>query len=199
MMISVGLIQSDIQPHKMEENLQHYEALLSKNIQKPVDLLVFPEMFACGFSPSLREEAEQMDGKSISFLQQTAQRYHSNVVASLPILEGDKVVNRLVWLSPEGLCGQYDKKHLFFGDEERICTPGTARTIVQTLGYKFFPLICFDVRFPKWSCNHYSEAGFAYDCLVYIANFPAPREQMLLKLAAARAIENQAYVLVANQ
>jgi len=40
---------------------------------------------------------------------------------------------------------------------------------------------------------------FDYDCLLYTANFPSPRENELLTLARARAIENQAYALVVNR
>ena len=73
------------------------------------------------------------------------------------------------------------------------------KTIVNTLGHKFLPLICFDVRFPEWSRNHVVNGKFDYDCLLYTANFPSPRENELLTLARARAIENQAYALVVNR
>lgn len=198
-MISVGLIQSDIIPHKVSENLEHYASLLEEKITKPVQLLVFPEMFSCGFSALLKEETETMSGKSMQFLQETAIRYSAEVVASLPVMDGGKVLNRLVWCSPTGLRGCYDKHHLFLGDEERLCQAGTDRTIIEALGYRFLPLICYDVRFPVWSRNRCQEGRYEYDVLIYIANFPSPREEILRKLAVARAIENQAYVLVVNR
>ena len=198
-MISVGLIQADIVPHALEDNFQHYAQLLSKNISKPIDLLVFPEMFACGFSPDLQREGELMGGPSTQFLLSIANQYQADVVASIPICEEGNLYNRLLWISPEGIRGQYDKKHLFLGEEFKNCTAGDKRTIIETMGYKFLPLICFDVRFPKWSRNDVKDNTFAYDCLIYIANFPAPREQILIKLAQARAIENQAFVITVNR
>lgn len=198
-MISVGLIQADIVPHALEENFQHYSQLISKNITKPVDLLVFPEMFACGFSPQLQNEGEKMGEASTQFLLSIAKQYQTDVVASLPINENGKLYNRLLWISPEGIRGQYDKKHLFLGEELKTCTAGNERTIIETMGYKFLPLICFDVRFPKWSRNQFKNNSFAYDCLIYIANFPAPRERALIKLAQARAIENQAFAITVNR
>lgn len=198
-MVTVGLVQADIHPHAVERNLRHYAEMLERELTKPVDLLVFPEMFACGFSASLREEACAWSAQCQDFLQQTAVKTNANVVASLPIVEQDKVYNRLFWYSPEGLLGQYDKKHLFFGDEQALCTAGQSRTIVSTLGHRFLPLICYDVRFPVWSRNRYENGCYAYDCLVYVANFPAPREEILQQLAAARAIENQAYAIVVNR
>lgn len=198
-MVTVGLVQADIVPHAVEHNLRHYAEMLERELTKPVDLLVFPEMFACGFSSALREEACAWSAQCQDFLQQTARQQNANVVASLPIVEHDQVFNRLHWYSPEGFLGQYDKKHLFFGDEQALCTAGQSRTIISTLGYRFLPLICYDVRFPVWSRNHYDNGQYAYDCLVYVANFPAPREKILQQLAAARAIENQAYAIVVNR
>lgn len=198
-MVTVALIQSDIRPHDIEDNLTHYEVLLKDKIQEPVDLIVFPEMFNCGFSADFDQHAEPMEGRSVTFLQKMAQRYNCDAVATLPIRDGEKIVNRLIWMSPDCVRGWYDKKHLFFGSEQRICTSGDKLTIVESSGQRWLPLICYDVRFPVWSRNAVQDGQFLYDCLIYTANFPEPREQVLLKLATARAIENQAYVLVVNR
>lgn len=198
-MVTVALIQSDIRPHDIEDNLTHYEVLLKDKIQEPVDLIVFPEMFNCGFSADFDQHAESMEGRSVTFLQKMAQRYNCDAVATLPIRDGEKIFNRLIWMSPDCVRGWYDKKHLFFGSEQRICTSGDKLTIVESSGQRWLPLICYDVRFPVWSRNVVQDGQFLYDCLIYTANFPEPREQVLLKLATARAIENQAYVLVVNR
>ena len=198
-MVTVALIQSDIRPHDVEANLNHYEKFLKEKIQEPVDLMVFPEMFNCGFSMDFDKNAETMEGESVAFLQRIAQQYNCDVVATLPIRDGEKIVNRLIWMSPEQIMDWYDKKHLFLGSEQRICTSGNKRTIVESLGQRWLPLICYDVRFPVWSRNAFQDGQFLYDCLIYTANFPEPREQVLLKLATARAIENQAYELVVNR
>ena len=144
----------------------------------------------------MNQYAETMEGNGVSFLQKVAHHYRCDVVASLPIRNGDQVFNRLVWMSPDGIMGWYDKRHLFLGIEQKICSAGERRTVVESLGQRWLPLICYDVRFPKWSRNHLIDNKFEYDCLIYTCNFPEPREQVLLKLAVARAIENQAYVLV---
>ncbi|MCR4681007.1 MAG: hypothetical protein K5636_05285 [Bacteroidales bacterium] len=198
-MITVGLIQADIKSHGLEVNLKHYEELLMAQITEEVNLLVFPEMFNCGFSADFDKDAEKMNGRSMEFLYQTARYFRADVVATLPIKEEGRLVNRLVWLSPDRLLGCYDKRHLFLGSEQALCASGTKRTIVETLGQRWLPLICYDVRFPVWSRNSFTNNRFDYDCLIYTANFPAPREQALLKLAAARAIENQAFALVVNR
>ena len=197
-MVTIGLVQSDIRPGAVAENLAHYEELLQQ-LATPVQLLVFPEMFACGFGPDLGAYAVADGGQAVAFMQRIARRYACEVVGTMPVREQGNLYNRLYWMTAEGTRATYDKCHLFFGEERMQCTPGTQRTIVEAFGYKFLPLICFDVRFPEWSRNHRVNRVCDYDCLLYTANFPAPREEVLLRLAAARAIENQAYVAVVNR
>jgi predicted amidohydrolase len=197
-MITVGLVQADIKAYNKKGNLAHYSEWLESAIQEPVHLLVFPEMFHCGFSPDIQADAEQHNGEGVYFLYLMACKFECDVVATIPVKQNGLIYNRLVWLSRDRILGSYDKHHLFLGEEE-FFTPGTQKTIIQSLGYKFLPLICFDVRFPEWSRNRVINNQFDYDCLVYTANFPAPREQELMALARARAIENQAYALVVNR
>jgi len=198
-MVTIGLVQSDIKPGAVTENLAHYEELLRQQLTTPVQLLVFPEMFACGFGPDLEAYADADNGQSVAFLQHIACEYGCEVVGTRLRKEHGRLYNQLVWMTAEGVRGTYDKRHLFLGVEREQCTPGTERTLVEAFGYRFLPLICFDVRFPEWSRNHCAEGVFDYDCLFYAANFPAPRQEALLRLAAARAIENQAYVAVVNR
>lgn len=198
-MINVGLIQANIMPGGADVNLNRYRTMLEDRVREPVHLLVFPEMFAVGFSSHLEEDAEQANGKCVSFLHEIAQTYQADTVASLPVREGGRIYNRLVWMSPERIRGKYDKRHLFSGTEQRVCAPGTQRTVVEALGQRWLPLICYDVRFPVWSRNLVVDGRFDYDCLIYIANFPVPREQQLISLACARAIENQSYAVVVNR
>lgn len=197
-MFTVGLVQANIKPGDKAGNLTRYAKWLEEEIREPVHLLVFPEMFNCGFSPQIMGDAEPDNGDSIYFLYMTAYQFQCDVVATLPILKDGKLYNRLVWFSRDRILGSYDKRHLFMGEEE-FFTPGTSKTIVNTLGHKFLPLICFDVRFPDWSRNHVENGKFDYDCLLYTANFPSPRENELLTLVRARAIENQSYAMVVNR
>ena len=196
--ITIALVQSDIQPFNKKKNLLHYTEWLESTIKDPVHLLVFPEMFHCGFTPDITSDAEEHNGEGVYFLYLMACKFQCDVVATLPVKQNGLIYNRLVWISRDRILGHYDKHHLFMGEEE-FFTPGNGRTIVESLGYRFLPLICFDVRFPEWSRNKVINNQFDYDCLVYTTNFPAPREEELLTLARARAIENQAYALVVNR
>lgn len=197
MSLRLALIQSHIIPDQVQENLSHYEQITQRISQK-IDVIIFPELFHCGISSRMSEWAETMEGKSMRFLQKTAQHHQADVVASLLIRKENTIVNRLVWITPEGIEAFYDKRHLFFGDEKKVCTAGESRTIVSRADWNFLPLICYDVRFPIWCKNRYQEK-MEYDVLLFIANFPEPRIDVLITLAKARAIENQAYVVIVNR
>ena len=196
--VSLCLVQSDINPNNVSANLCHYRELLGKITAKP-DIIIFPEMFNSGFSSHIDRMSEKISGQSAEFLKDMAKLHQCDVVASLAVIEDGKIFNRLLWTTPKGIENQYDKHHLFFGDEKVVCSPGGERITVSSHGFSFLPLICYEIRFPKWCRNHYQNGGFYYDCLLFIANFPAQRSETLRILAQARAIENEAYVVVLNR
>ncbi|HPY81273.1 MAG TPA: nitrilase-related carbon-nitrogen hydrolase [Bacteroidales bacterium] len=198
MFLRFALVQSDIKPNAVQKNLEHYRQMLD-DFKKNVDVIIFPELFNVGVSSSFGQHAESMEGNTINFLHEISSQREADIVASLPIKEGDKIFNRLVWVTPDGVLAHYDKRHLFFGNEKAICTPGSKRQFVERKGWKFLPQICYDVRFPLWSRNRFQENSFDYDVLIFIANFPEARIKVLRTLAQARAIENQAYVVVVNR
>ena len=105
-------------------------------------------------------------------------------------------------MSPNGESLQYNKKHLFsMADEDKYFEPGNSRTLIDYKGWKILPLICYDLRFPNWSRNHYHDANKSldYDLLIYVANWPAPRVDAWDTLLKARAIENLAYCTGVNR
>ena len=106
------MVQADIKPQDKAGNMAHYAEWLEQKIQEPVHLLVFPEMFNCGFSPEIMEDAEPENGQSVFFLYMTAHKFQCDVVATLPVLKDGKLYNRLVWFSRDRILGSYDKRHL---------------------------------------------------------------------------------------
>lgn len=193
------LFQSDIRWKAVKENLRHYSECLDKLHTKP-DVLIFPEMFNTGFAVDTIQLAETIDGESVSFLRHCAEKYDTAVIASLVLKEKDNYFNSLLWVMPDGQIFRYDKRHLFrMASEEHLFTPGQERLLVEYKGWKFLPLICYDLRFPIWSRNARKNNDFLYDCLIYIANWPSSRMQVFKTLLSARAIENQSYAIGVNR
>lgn len=191
--LKITLVQPDIIWEDAAANLQNYSNLLRDASQ--TGLIVLPEMFTTGFSMHPERLKEGMDGMSVHWMKQLAADKQAVVTGSLIIEDGGKVSNRLLWVYPDGTVAFYDKRHLFTMSGEHLhYTAGKNRLIAEHLGWRFCPLICYDLRFPVWSRNTGN-----YDVLLYVANWPAARHHVWKSLLIARAIENQAWCIGVNR
>ncbi len=192
-------LQSPLLWEDKRGNMLMFEDLL-KGVEQDFDVLLLPEVFNTGFSMRPERLAEPMDGPTVLWMQQMAVAYQCVVVGTLMIEEVGKYVNRLLWVTAEGVSGFYDKRHLFsMGREREHFEPGAGRSVFDVKGWRVMPLICYDLRFPVWSMNTYTAGNYGYDVLVYLANWPTPRRQHWRQLLTARAIENQAFVVGVNR
>lgn len=198
--LTVSIIQSILHWEDAAANLEMFTQKISQ-IDQPTDLIVLPEMFTSGFTMDPERVAQPMDGTSVQWMQQMARQKDCVIAGSLVIAESGHYYNRLLWVQPDGKISHYDKKHLFsYTGENQKYTPGNQRLIVELKGWKIMPLICYDLRFPVWSRNGFTEEkGFDYDCLLYVANWPDTRSHAWRVMLMARAIENQAYVIGVNR
>lgn len=189
----ITLIQPDIIWENSEANLKKYSELL-KGVGQ-TNLIVLPEMFTTGFSMNPDKLKETMDGPSVKWMKARAKEKNTAVAGSLIIEENDQTFNRFLWVFPDGKVEFYDKRHLFTMSGEHLhYSPGNKKLVVEYFGWRFCPLICYDLRFPVWSRNTEN-----YDVLLYVANWPSPRHHVWKNLLVARAIENQSYCIGVNR
>lgn len=193
------LLQSDIIWKNPEANREKY-ARYFQQLPKDLDLLLLPEMCMSGFDTGSTDTAERPGGESSLFLRQWAMTRDTAIAAGLAVRENGKVYNRLLWTFPDGNQVHYDKRHLFrMGEEPLLYTPGNRDCIVQYKSWNIQLQICYDLRFPTSCRNAFRDGKFRYDLLVFVANWPESRRDAMMTLARARAIENQAYVLLCNR
>jgi omega-amidase len=191
--LNVTLVQPDIVWENSEANLEKYVKILKRVGQ--TNLIVLPEMFTTGFSMNPEKLKEKMDGSAVQWMKQLAKDKQSAVTGSLIIEDGGAIYNRCLWVFPEGNLAYYDKRHLFTMSGEHLhYSPGKRKLVVEYLGWRFCPLICYDLRFPVWSRNTEN-----YDVLLYVANWPSARHHVWKSLLVARAIENQSYCIGVNR
>ena len=191
--LKITLVQPDIVWEDAQSNLVKYEELLSA--VETTDVIVLPEMFTTGFSMASEKQKEKMDGQSVMWMKKQARDINASVTGSLIIEDEDKIVNRALWVYPDGKTIYYDKRHLFaMGEENQHYSSGSQKLIVEYKGWRFCPLICYDLRFPVWSRNAEN-----YDVLIYMANWPSSRHHVWKSLLVARAIENQSYCIGVNR
>ena len=202
--MKVSIIQAEIFWESPEKNFEHFSHLLDQ-INESTDLIVLPEMFSTGFSMHPERVAEPVSGMALQWMQKQAQKKNCVVTGSVAVTDDGKFYNRLYWVEPNGQYHTYDKRHLFrMAKEDAHYTAGQKNITTRIKNWRIRPLICYDLRFPVWSRNHYkklsTEAVEAqYDVLVYVANWPEVRNYPWKQLLIARAIENQCYVVGVNR
>ena len=192
--LCIALVQCELVWEQPAENRKHLLHLLD-DLASETDLVVFPEMFATGFSMQVEKCAEAMDGESVQWMKRLAADRRLVVAGSLMIREHGNFFNRFIFVYPEGKMEYYDKRHLFsMGEEHLHFTGGQTRKLIQIKSFRILPQVCYDLRFPVFSRNRQD-----YDLLINTANWPAPRREAWKTLLKARAIENQSYVVGINR
>jgi predicted amidohydrolase len=214
-----GAIQTTAGPDR-QDNLDAAAALVGEAVAGGAELVVLPEYFSVAGNPSyLREHAETLDGPTVAWGSEQAERHRIHLVAgSFPerrtgIGHGDqRLFNTSCLIGPDGAVqAVYRKIHLFDVD-----LPGTAFRESATMAagdqLTVAPLLpasggapptvvgmslCYDLRFPE---PYRIMALEGATVLVVPAAFtsatgPAHWELLL----RARAVENQVFVIGAGQ
>ena len=192
--MQVLLIQAPLVWENPKLNRDYFEGRIN-SISGKVDLIVLPEMFSTAFTMNPSAVAETMHGETVLWMQYLAKAKNSAITGSVVIEENGNYYNRMLFVFPLGEIQYYDKRHLFtLAGEEKVYTAGTQKLIVDYLGWKICPLVCYDLRFPVFSRNVEE-----YDLLIYVASWPKVRTTAWDALLKARAIENVSYVIGVNR
>ncbi|MGO4817375.1 amidohydrolase [Flavobacterium sp. W22_SRS_FP1] len=192
--MKVALIQSALVWENPEANRTYFEEKIN-SITEEVNLIVLPEMFTTGFTMNPSAVAETMEGKTVVWMQSLAKAKNTAITGSVVIEENSNFYNRMLFVFPSGKIEHYDKRHLFtLAGEDKVYSRGIQKLIVDYLGWKICPFVCYDLRFPVLSRNVEN-----YDLLLYVASWPKTRIKAWDTLLAARAIENMSYTIGVNR
>ncbi|HTJ24645.1 MAG TPA: carbon-nitrogen hydrolase family protein [Candidatus Limnocylindria bacterium] len=170
-------------------------------------LIVFPEASMHDFGPPempLGPVAETLDGPFVTALREAAARHHVGILAGMfeTSPEPGRVYNTLVYVDADAnLAGSYRKIHLYdalgFVESDRLVA-GDGQTLTFTSeGMRFGAMTCYDLRFPELARRLVDEGA---EALLLPAAWlhGVLKENHLVTLARARAIENTAYFCVAD-
>ena len=192
--MKIAIIQSPLLWENPKSNRNYFREKINA-ITENIDLIMLPEMFTTGFTMNPNDVAETMQGETILWLKSLAKAKNSAITGSLIIKENNNFYNRLVFVFPSGEMQFYDKNHLFtLAGEDKAYAKGTQKLIVDYLGWKICPLVCYDLRFPVFARNVED-----YDLLIYVANWPKTRINAWDILLKARAVENMCYTIGVNR
>jgi deaminated glutathione amidase len=173
-------------------------------------LIVLPEKWTViGTDQQLLEGAETLDGPAISWAREIARELGVDLVAGsiLERLEGSrKLANTCVHVDPEGeLRAVYRKVHMFDVEidgrsynESDVEQAGEEIVLSETSsGVELGLAICYDLRFPELF-RILAVRGARLVALPSAFTLPTTRDHWEI-LIRARAIENQTFVIAANQ
>lgn len=192
--MKIAIIQSDLIWENPKANRVYFEEKIN-NLTEKTDLIVLPEMFSTGFTMNPSAVAETMQGETVLWMQLLAKAKKTAITGSVVIEESGNFYNRMLFVFPSGEIQFYDKKHLFtLAGEDKVYTAGNQKLIVDYLGWKICPMVCYDLRFPVFSRNTEN-----YDLLLYVASWPEKRIHAWDALLKARAIENMSYTVGVNR
>ncbi len=173
-------------------------------------LIVLPEKWtAIGSDEELRAAAETLEGASMQWARATARELGVDLVAG-SILERvagrEKFANTSVHVDPQGeVRAVYRKVHMFDVEidgrsyrESELEEPGEEIVLSQTAdGVELGLSICYDLRFPELY-RILAVRGARVIAVPAAFTLPTTRDHWET-LLRARAIENQAFVVAANQ
>lgn len=192
--MKIALIQSSLFWENPKANRNHFEVKINA-LTENVDLIVLPEMFSTGFTMNPSAVFETMQDETVLWMQSLAKAKKTAITGSLVVKEDDNFYNRLVFVFPSGELQFYDKRHSFtLAGEDKVYTAGKAKLIIEYLGWKICPQVCYDLRFPVFARNTED-----YDVLLYVANWPKSRIQAWDILLKARSVENMCYTVGVNR
>jgi deaminated glutathione amidase len=191
-------------------NLAVADRLTRAAAAEGAQLIVLPEKWtAIGSEQELRASAQTLDGPAIGWARATAAELGVDLVAGsiLELLPGrEKLANTSVHVAPDGaIRAIYRKIHMFDVEvggrvyrESELEEPGEEIVLSQTAdGVELGMSICYDLRFPE--LYRILAVRGARIVTVPAAFTLATTRDHWETLLRARAIEDQAFVIAANQ
>ncbi|MFW6059205.1 MAG: carbon-nitrogen family hydrolase [Phycisphaeraceae bacterium] len=191
--------QLDIQWEDKSANHERVRRLLADVQVQPGALIVLPEMFATGYSMNVQVVHEGGARPTERFCAALAVEHGAYVLAGA--VSPDRAGwgrNEAVAFDPSGeLVARYAKMHpMTVAGEAEHYLPGTEVVTFACGEFVVSPFVCYDLRFPE---IFRMAATRGAHVMPVIANWPAVRIAHWRTLLAARAIENQAYVIGVNR
>ena len=191
--MKITVIQQDIAWKDVATNIGRLKRLVA-NAER-ADLYLFPEMCSTGFCMQPQGVAEEVEGETVQLMKRLAVEYDAAMAVPVMTHQNGKFYNRMYFITPDGVVGQYDKHNLFeYSGEDKVFEPGAGKVVWEWRGVRFRPVICYDLRFPVFLYNRHES-----DVLLIAANFPDSRLLAWDTLVRARAIENACYVAASNR
>ncbi|KRM73839.1 carbon-nitrogen family hydrolase [Secundilactobacillus collinoides] len=200
MKLTVSLAQIDIAFGQPAKNFAKIEQFVKQAADQKADMVIFPEMWNTGYDLiRLADIADANGDQTKHVLAALARKYNIMVHGgSVSTKRDGKFYNSTYIFDKDGTeIANYDKVHLFgLMAEDDYLTAGNRKDRFEINGVAATSVICYDIRFPEWLRTQ----SLTDSRIIFVpAEWPTPRLEQWRKLLAARAIENQSFVVGVNR
>jgi len=197
--LKISIAQMKVAVARPGKNLEKAEAFVAKAKKKGSDIICFPEMWTTGFDWAANKGLVCETDEIVGNIADMARRFGIWINGSIlaPDAKG-KASNASMMFNPDGdIAGTYRKIHLFGAiREDRNVAPGNSLSVVDTPWARAGLAICYDIRFPELF-RAYAMKGAR---MIFLpAAFPRAKLAHWKTLIRARAIEDQLFMIAANQ
>lgn len=149
----IAVAQSPGELNGIEKRINWAEKKIISIKNKKIDLIVFPELFTCGYNSGryIKKIAEIKSGESFLKFSYLAKYYKVGINYGYPEKEGSKIYNSSQFIGSDGLSIYNHRKILLeaSGYESKYFTSGNSIDIFKYKGFKIAILICYDAEFPE--------------------------------------------------
>jgi 5-aminopentanamidase len=200
-MVRIAAAQQACMTGDVTRNLASIKNVANQAVEHGVDVLVFPELFTCGYDAGEQFAglAERKDGPVFAIISELCKRLDIAICYGYAERDGARTYNSAQLVDNQGksllnhrkthLYGDYEKQWFSSGDEQ-----GSS---ARYRGITFSALICYEIEFPELARAH-AQNGVNVILVPTATSLKNNPEKVVHLLVRARAAENNLFVIYVN-
>lgn len=195
---SLAVAQAPAELDGAQARFDWLNTILPDVAARGADLLLLPELFACGYNiaADMAARAEQQDGPAFDTMRALARDHGVALHYGYAERAGRDLFNAATCIGADGTRLVHQRKLMIPPGFEQDCfQPGTGCALFSYRGLRFATLICFDAEFPE-TVRHVAQQGA--DVVLVPTALGADWAWVARQMIPTRAFENGIYLAYAN-
>ena len=198
MVFRLSVAQAPAQLDTPSARLDWLRATLAESAQTKSDLVLLPELFACGYNigDAVLTRAEAVNGAAFAAIADMARASGVAIHYGFAEQAEDQVYNAALCVASDGTILSHQRKLAIPpGIERTYFTPGCGCHLFEYRGLKIATLICYDAEFPE-TVRHVAALGA--ELILVPTALGAQWPWVAHRMIPTRAYENGIYLAYAN-
>lgn len=194
----LALAQAPAEFDSPAERLDWLDSTLPDVTAQGADLLVLPELFACGYNigDQIPARAEAQNGPTFAAMSKLAAQHNIALHYGYAERDGAQIYNAATCVCPQGTRLTHQRKLVIPpGFEQAYFTPGAGCALFTYRGLRIATLICYDAEFAE-TTRHVAAQGA--ELILVPTALGADWGWVAKTMIPTRAYENGVYLAYAN-